>query len=127
MSPRRMLRTHWVLTSAYLLIMTCGVLVFAAAPSTSLSQQGGYLIVVVWALLCLLGGLLGTVGLLFRRVPMELFGAGLGASASLTWGAALVLQAVRMASTVPLTAACLAVALTALLVQRWVDAWRSRR
>lgn len=115
------------LTVAYVMLTLSGVLTFFAVPSTSLAQQGGQIIVVAWGLLCLLGGLGAIYGLFSRKLLVELIGGALGATASLLFVAALVLQAVRTGSAVPLTAASMLSMLTALLVQRWVDAWRPRR
>jgi hypothetical protein len=119
------LRTYGLLAFAYVLFGTCGLLIFVvAAPSTSLARQGGLIITIIWGLLCLIGGLLGVIGLLARRMLVELIGASMMGVAWFTWSAALVLQAVSTRSAVPLTAACLALGVTALIAQRWADARR---
>lgn len=130
MMPRRtpdkpVLRTHGLLAFAYILFGMCGLLIFVVtAPSTSLARQGGLVIVIIWGVLCLLGGLLGVVGLLTRRMLVELIGASMAGVAWFTWAAALVLQAISTGSAAPLTAACLALGVTVLIAQRWVDARR---
>lgn len=120
-------RSYLWLVIAYTALTICGVLTFFAVPSTSLAEQGGQIIVIAWGLLCLLGGLGGLFGLFRRKLLVELIGNAFGGTASLLFVAALVLQAVHSGSAVPLTAASMLFTLTALLVQRWVDAWRPHR
>lgn len=127
--PRRtpdksVFRTHGPLVVAYTFFATCGLLAFLVTPSTSLARQGGQIIVVAFGVLCLASGICGIVGLTTRRVVVELFGASLFGAACLTWGASVVLQAISTGSWVPLTAACLAFGLVALITQRWMDARR---
>lgn len=111
---------------AYAFFAMCGVLV-TVAPSVSLAAQGGRIFVYVWGACCLVGSVFGLTGIIRRRIFIELWGASLTGSASLTWAVALILQAISTRSAVALTAAGLASALTVLLLQRWLDAHRSPR
>lgn len=119
-------RGEWGALVAYLFFGMCGVLVFFA-PSVSLAVQGGRLVIYAWGAFCLIGSALGVVGYLRKRTITELWGASFAAAASLTWAVALVLQAIATDNAVALTAAGLASALTALLLQRGIDANRSPR
>jgi hypothetical protein len=127
--PKRLVRRYrWIRHNglvgvAYTLLGCAGVLAFVAA-STSLLQQGGPIIAIAWGILSLAGSTLGLFGLATSKLVVELIGAALGAAASLTWVVALLLQAVSTGSLIPLTAACMVTMLTALLLQRWVDAGR---
>jgi hypothetical protein len=109
-----------LLLVSYLLLGSCGVLVFAATPSTSLVDQGGWKIVATWAVVCLTGGVFGATGVITRRRPIEALGAALGATASLTWCGSLILQAVSTENAVPLTAACMAASLAGMFAHRCV-------
>jgi hypothetical protein len=119
----RWIKRNGFVAVAYLLLGCSGILAFIAA-STSLVQQGGPAIAMLWGVVSLSGSVLGLFGLVTSRVVVELIGAALGAAASLTWVAALLLQAVSTGSLIPLTAACMVTMLTVLLLQRWVDAGR---
>lgn len=109
-----------VLLWSFLLLGSCGVLVFVATPSSSLVDQGGRAIVTTWGVVCLTGGACGLVGLITERRLFEVLGAGLGATASLTWCASLILQAVSTENAVPLTAACMAASLAGMFAHRCV-------
>jgi hypothetical protein len=109
---------------AYAALAAAGVLSFFAA-SPSLVQRGGYVIVIAWGVFCILGGLLGVVGLLTGTVLIRLIGAALSATAGTVWFVALALQATERATTG--IAACLALVMTMLFAQRWVDAYRASR
>jgi hypothetical protein len=109
------------LATAYLLLASCGVLVFASTPSRSLVDQGGAAIVVTWGVFCLVGGLSGAAGVISQRRIPEVLGAALGATASLTWCVSLILQAVSTKNAVPLTAACMAASLAAMLLKRCIS------
>lgn len=115
------------LLAAYLQLASSGGLVFTATPSRSLEQQGGPLITIVWGVLCLVCGLAGCAGLLARRPLLEVVASFMGITASLTWAAALVLQAVHTRSALPLTAACMVGALTAMFAERWAELASSAR
>lgn len=107
-----------LLLISYLLLSSCGVLVFVATPSSSLVDQGGDAIVATWGVFCLVGGLFGAVGLVAGKRPVEVLGAALGVTASLTWCTSLILQAVSTENAVPLTAACMAASLAGMFAQR---------
>jgi hypothetical protein len=111
-------------TGAYAALATSGVLSFFAA-SPTLVQRGGYVIVITWGVFCILGGLLGVVGLISGTVLIRLIGAALSATAGMVWFVALALQATERATTG--IAACLALVMTLLFAQRWVDAYRASR
>lgn len=117
------LRCNGFIAVSYVLFAVAGVFVFGA-PSPSLAQLAGPFITAFWGTLCLGGGLAGLVGLIFQRPVIELVGATAGASASLTWAASLIMQAVITESAKSLTAACVAGALAGLFAQRWADANR---
>lgn len=91
---------------------------FISVPSSSLVDQGGWFIVYAWGTFCLVGGISGGLGLIFKRRPVEVLGAALGVTASLTWCASLVLQAVSTENAVPLTAACMTASLAAMFAHR---------
>lgn len=107
-----------VLLLSYLLLGSAGLLVFVSVPSSSLVDQGNWFIVYTWGTFCLVGGVLGGAGLIFQKRPIEVLGAALGVTASLTWCTALVLQAVSVGSAVPLTAACMTASLAAMFAHR---------
>lgn len=107
-----------VLLLSYVLLGSSGLLVFISTPSSSLVDQGGWIIVYTWGTFCLVGGIGGVLGLIFRRRPIEVLGAALGVTASLTWCASLVLQAVSIGSAVPLTAACMTASLASMFAHR---------
>jgi hypothetical protein len=111
-------------TGAYVVLAASGVLSFFAA-SPTLLQRGGYLVVIVWGVFCILGGVLGVVGLVTGTVLIRLMGAALSATAGMVWSVALALQASERATTG--IAACLALVMTLLFAQRWVDAYRASR
>lgn len=120
------LRSELGILTAYSFFGVCGMLVFVT-PSVSLAVQGGRFIVYAWAGFCLLGAVMGCLGIVRRSIFTELWGASLTASASLTWAVSLVLQAIDTENAATLTAAGMASALTVLLLQRWLDANRSPR
>lgn len=99
-----------------------GSLVFIGRPSQTLVEQGGRWIAIAWSGLYVLGALMAIIGLIFRKIFIEVVGAGVSALVSFTWAVALVLRAVSTASVAPLTAAFVAASLAGLLAQRWVDA-----
>jgi hypothetical protein len=109
---------------AYFALTLTGVLTFFAA-SPTLMQRGGYVIVVAWALFCIVGGVLGVAGLLTGTVLIRLIGAALSATAGMVWFVALALQATQRISAG--VGACLALVMTLLFAQRWVDAYRASR
>lgn len=123
---RTSLGDRWWLIVAYALFATSGLLALTGT-SPVLLKQGGHIIAVAWGVFCLTGSLLGFVGLLRRNTVIELVGDTLGASATLTWAAALIMQAHDDGSIGPLTAACLAGVLVAHIGQRWTDARRHQR
>lgn len=114
------------LLASYLLLGSCGVLVFVATPSSSLVDQGGGAIVKTWGVFCLVGGVSGAAGLIMRKRPIEVPGAALGVTASLTWCASLILQAVSTQNAVPLTAACMAASLAGMFAHRCGGAPKAR-
>lgn len=118
MSRERRARGNLLLLTSYALVGTCGALVFVAVPSSSLVRQGGYLVAYIWGVFCLACGLSCIAGLLLRRRVLEVVGIALGISAVVTWVAALVLQAVKTGSALPLTAACMVAGLAGLLAHR---------
>lgn len=109
---------------AYAALATAGVLTFFAA-SPALVQRGGYIIVGLWGVFCIVGGLVGVAGLLTGQVLIRLIGASLSATAGVVWFVALAFQATERATTG--IAACLALVMTLLFAQRWVDAYRASR
>lgn len=111
-------------TGAYLALLGAGVLTFFVA-SPTLVQRGGYLIVIAWGVFCILGGVLGVAGLLTGTVLIRLMGAALSATAGMVWFVALALQATEKLTAG--IAACLALVMTLLFAQRWVDAYRASR
>jgi len=122
---RRMPGTLWTLVS-FALFLVSGVLALTG-PSPVLLIQGGRTIAIAWALCCFASAAIGTYGTLRRRIVTELVGLTLGASASLTWSVALILQSVDTHSISPLTAASLAATPVTLIGQRWVEAARAVR
>lgn len=114
------------MVAAYILLGTAGIFALQV-PSVSLRQQGGYLIIVVWSGCCILGMVLGLVGFFWARTVFEIIGIGLLTAASLTWAAAVILQAKASTNGVAptVTAICVALSVTALLAQRWLDVRRS--
>ena len=114
-------RTDAWLLACYLLFGASGALA-AAGSSPVLQVQGGRIITVAWSICGLLGCVTGIMGTLRDRPMWEVLGLTIGASASLTWAAALIMQAVDTHSRSPLTAACLALTSVMLIAQRWVDA-----
>lgn len=128
MAAREWARRWFPLTCAllaYVALASAGVLSFFVA-SPSLVQRGGYVIVITWGVFCILGGLLGVVGLLTGIVLIRLLGAALSATAGTVWFVALALQATSERATTGI-AACLALVMTMLFAQRWVDAYRASR
>jgi hypothetical protein len=123
---RTSLTSQWWLLISYILFAASGLLALTG-PSPVLLKQGGHVIAVVWGIFCLTGAALGVTGLLRRNTVIELVGDTLGASATLTWAAALIMQAHDERSIGSLTAACLAGVLVAHIGQRWSDARRQRR
>lgn len=117
-------RIRWVpaptffLTLAYLALLACGLLALIVDPSPTVKRQGGNTFATVIAVVYMAAGSLGLYGRIRNSPLPELFGAGLGATASLVWTGALFIQAVRTASPTPLTAACLGLTLIALLAYR---------
>lgn len=107
-----------ILLLSYALLASAGLLVFVSTPSSSLVDQGGWIIVYTWGTFCLVGGTAGATGLIFKRRPIEVLGAALGVTASLTWCTSLVLQAVSTQNAVPLTAACMTASLAAMFAHR---------
>lgn len=118
MTWERRARGNLLLLISYALLGSCGVLVFVALPSSPLVKQGGYLVVYIWGVFCLVCGATCIAGLLFRWRALEVVGIALGISAVVTWVAALVLQAVKTDNALPLTAACMVAALAGLLAHR---------
>lgn len=118
MTWERRARGNLLLLISYGLIGSCGVLVFVAVPSSTLVKQGGWLVAVIWGVFCLVCGVACIAGLLFRWRVLEVIGIALGISAVVTWVAALVLQAVKTSSALPLTAACMVAGLAGLLAHR---------
>jgi hypothetical protein len=111
-------------TGAYAALTMSGVLSFFAA-SPTLVQRGGFWVVIAWGVFCILGGILGVVGLVTGTVLIRLIGAALSATAGMVWFVALALQATERVTTG--IAACLALVMTLLFAQRWVDAYRASR
>jgi hypothetical protein len=117
-------RPHWIpaptffLLVAYLALLACGLLALIIDPSPTVKRQGGNTFATVIGVVYMTAGLLGLYGRIRNSPLPELFGAGLGATASLVWTAALFIQAVRTHSATPLTAGCLGLTLTALLAYR---------
>jgi hypothetical protein len=103
-------------------LFTCSGVLALIGPSPVLLKQGGHTIAVAWAVCCFACAVAGLYGTLRRRVVVELGGLTLGASASLTWAAALIMQAVDTHSVSSLTAASLALTSVTLVGQRWVEA-----
>lgn len=120
----RWTRIRWIpapsffLVLAYLALLACGVLALLIDPSPTVKRQGGNTFATVIAVVYVTAGLLGLYGRIRNSPLPELCGAGLGATASLVWTAALFIQAVRTGSPTPLTAGCLGLTLTALLAYR---------
>jgi hypothetical protein len=120
----RRLRWKGFVVTAYLLMGVAGGFSLQA-PSASLQKQGGYIIIVAWSACCILGMLFGLSGFLLSRGVLEIIGIGLLTAASLTWATAVILQAVSNTNSVAVAAICLALAVTALFVQRLLDVARS--
>ena len=120
------LRWHAALIGAYLLLATLGALALFVIPSSSLERQGGMVIVTIWAVMCLIGGVVGVTGVITRRLSVELVGNGLAGVASLVWTVALSLQTAQSGNIAALPAICVGGILTLFLIQRQIDAWRPR-
>lgn len=118
------LRWKGFVVTAYLLMGVAGVSALQT-PSASLKEQGGYIIIVAWSAFCILGMLFGLSGFLLSRGVLEIIGIGLLTAASLTWATAVILQAMANTNSVAVAAICLALAVTALLIQRLLDVARS--
>lgn len=112
---------RWGLLVAYLGFMAAGV-VLLMSPSPSLRVHGGVVLVVVCALQCILGSLIGFYGSFFRKPVYELVAFALGFSASCTFAVALVIQAIQTKSAAPLTAASFMLVVIGLTAQQWTDA-----
>lgn len=123
-----MQRLRWkgFVVTAYLLLGIAGISALQT-PSVSLEQQGGSIIIIAWSACCLLGMTLGLCGFLLSRIVVEIMGIGLLTAASLTWATAVILQAMTGTSGIArtVTAICLALTVTSLLAQRWLDVSRS--
>lgn len=117
-APGRRRREQVLLTCCYALFALSGLLALFLLASPILLSQGGRVIVDVWGGFCLVGGLGGVIGLVWPLALVETVGVILLSSASLTWTVSLILQAVTAGTTVPLTAASIAGALTAKLAHR---------
>lgn len=109
---------------AYAVLAVSGVLSFISA-SPTLIQRGGHGVVVIWGVFCIVGGVLGVAGLVTGTVLIRLIGAALSATAGMVWFVALALQAQERGTAA--IAACLALVMTLLFAQRWVDAYRASR
>lgn len=122
----RRLRWKGFVVSAYIFFGTAGIFALQV-PSLSLRQQGGYLIIIIWSTCCILGMMLGLIGFFRARTVVEIIGVGLLTTASLTWAVAVILQAKSSTNGVAptVTAICVALSVTALLAQRWLDVRRS--
>lgn len=112
--------------AAYMLMGAAGLLTLFRNPSPTLLTQGGYLVVISWAAICVVSSVCGIVGLLRNRHLIRLIGAALAATASLTWAAALIIQATS-GHPASYTAACLAGVMGLLFTQRWIDVYRQSR
>ena len=120
----RRLRWKGFVVTAYFLMGVAGISALQT-PSASLQQQGGYIIIVAWSACCILGMLFGLSGFLLPRGVLEIIGIGLLIAASLTLATAVILQAVANTNSVAVAAICLALAVTALFVQRLLDVLRA--
>jgi hypothetical protein len=106
----------------YVSIFACGVIAILGAPLPALIRQGGGVVTVAWGSLCVIAGCMGLVNLWLRARQWEILAALIGASATLTWTASLILQAIDVRSLNTVSAACMGTTLTALLAHR---AWRA--
>jgi hypothetical protein len=108
----------------YVSILTCGAIVLLGlgASAPAMTQQGGALLTALWGSLCVIAGCVGLVNLWLRARQWEILAALIGASATLTWTASLILQAIDVRSLNTVSAACMGTTLTALLAHR---AWRA--
>lgn len=122
---RRWRGSAWLLV-CFTLFGASGVLA-AAGSSPVLQLQGGRAITIAWSVCGLAGAVVGILGLVADRPTWEVLGLTIGASASLTWAAALIMQSIDTHSGSSLTAACLALTSVTLIAQRWVDAVRDAR
>lgn len=122
----KLIRWKGLVVATYILLGTAGIFALQS-PSASLRQQGGYLIVVVWSTCCILGMALALTGFFSSKTVLEIIGIGLLTAASLTWAGAIVLQAKDSVNGVAptVTAICVALSVTMLLVQRGLDVARS--
>lgn len=111
---------RWGLAIAYMGFALGGVALFAF-PSPSLSEHGGVVLVFICAVLCVLAAVLGIVGMVFDWPVCELVGCSLGASTSLAFATALIIQAVVSRSPAPLTALAFTLVVVGLVGQRWMD------
>jgi hypothetical protein len=120
------LRWKGLVVAAYLLLGVAGISALQV-PSVSLGQQGGRSIVVLWSSCCILGMILGFLGFFLARTVIEIVGLGLLTAASLTWAVAVILQAKASTNGVAptVTAICVALSVTALLAQRFLDVRRA--
>lgn len=115
----------WLYLTYVLLAASAGLAL--SGPPPVLLAQGGRAVSIAWGVCCLLGAATGCYGTARRRIVIELMGLTFGASASLTWATALILQSVDTHSRAPLTSACLALTIVVLIGQRWVEAARRGR
>lgn len=120
---RKLFKTYGFACIGYALFVSAGLLAFRD-PSPVMRDQAGRLVLFSWGAVCFVGGVLSLVGLLRKRRVLRLLGAALCTAASLVWCVALILHAIATHSSIPLTAACMAGALAALLAQRWADVSR---
>ncbi|NUT90850.1 MAG: hypothetical protein HOY78_02355 [Saccharothrix sp.] len=111
---------------AYVCFAGAGAFAFFS-PSVALAQQGGAVIVYAYAILCVLGAVLGLAGIALRRTVAELMGVVGVITASLTWTSAVIFQAFATDNPSFGVAACMGCALAGLVLQRWLDARRSLR
>lgn len=123
---RASLAGRWRLLASYVLFAASGSLALIGT-SPVLLKQGGQTIAIAWGVFCLIGAVLGVYGFIRRMLVLELVGDMLGASATLTWAVALIMQAYQQGSVNSLTAACLAGALVTRIGQRLSDVRRTDR
>lgn len=110
-----------LITIVYSSLIICGVVAILGSPSPTLERQGGDVVTLVWSSLCVIAGCGGIASTWRRSRTWEILSALIGASASGAWAASLILQGINAGTLNTASAACMGVALTALL------AFRARR
>lgn len=121
--PRRQRKEAWIRLVdmlAYLAVFVCGLGALFSTPKTVTSALYGFpWLIVVWAVLLLVGGLLGFIGRLTRIWVIEIPGASAGLFGSAIYFVILGMAAVQLPTAV--VAAGMIAVMTFLLLRRYLE------